>query len=153
MGEEGEYRNNSEVSKNISDLVDSLKSADINSARGKSFVDFTLFTKLTSRWQEQLNDLKSQPFPAPGTETSHRNYYESELRISETRLAMISNSMDYNRMTFPGYKEDLAMIEDKWTAIKIAARQGDDTSKLNKLLDRVTDEGTETLLQNSRAKE
>src|SRR3989344_7633264 len=98
MVEEGEYVPNPQVDQCVQGMTEYLRGADVKSVRGQSFVDFTLITKLTSAREGRLNELKSHPFPAPGTETSRKNYDESELRISEVRLALIANEMDYKKM-------------------------------------------------------
>jgi hypothetical protein len=146
MAEEGEYRSNPQVEQSIQNLADHLKGADVDSTRGQSFVDFMLLTRLNSKWEVQLNELKG-PFPTPGTDSSERNYEESQLRIVEMRLALLTNDMDHKKTTLPGYEEELASIEQKWEDVLRSGGSSGIQSKHDALIAHITKRGMQTLRQ------
>lgn len=110
MKEQGEIKPDILIEE-INELVRYLGDSTLDSPKGQAFIDERLSARLYEEKHDQLENLEQA---TPGTRDYRRA--ESDLRITETRIAIAHDRID-TRSLNPEYQEAYGHLGEQWDGI------------------------------------
>jgi hypothetical protein len=99
---ENEYGHTSKEIKK--DLLDYLRGSVVNTAKYQAFLDYKSETELNSTLGGLIERINRRPFDLQWYED------DSQLRITENRIARLEDSIEQKKMTIPDYEEAYTTI-------------------------------------------